>query len=97
MIRGPQGRWRMAQILAVINRSLREQGRAPTVREIGEMVGLTSSSTVQLYLRDMVAEGMLRAPARGTTRGYLPTVRESCPTCGSLTAAGRSAAPDTGR
>ena len=36
-----------------------EQGRQPSVREIGEAAGLTSTSTTAGYLRRMVNEGLL--------------------------------------
>ena len=35
------------------------QGRQPSVREIGEAAGLTSTSTTAGYLRRMVNEGLL--------------------------------------
>jgi repressor LexA len=36
-----------------------EQGKQPSVREIGEAAGLTSTSTTAGYLRRMVNEGLL--------------------------------------
>ncbi len=36
-----------------------EQGRQPSIREIGEAAGLTSTSTTAGYLRRMVNEGLL--------------------------------------
>lgn len=48
------------QILECISASLRERGYPPSVREIGEAVGLTSSSTVHAHLAVLQREGFLR-------------------------------------
>ncbi|MGA2036033.1 MAG: transcriptional repressor LexA [Acidimicrobiales bacterium] len=47
-------------ILEYIARSLRERGYPPSVREIGEAVGLASSSTVHAHLALLQREGFLR-------------------------------------
>lgn len=48
------------QILECIATSLRQRGYPPSVREIGEAVGLTSSSTVHAHLAVLQREGYLR-------------------------------------
>jgi len=48
------------EILEYISQSLREQGYPPSVREIGEAVGLASSSTVHAHLALLQREGYLR-------------------------------------
>lgn len=48
------------QILDFIESCLRERGYPPSVREIGEAVGLTSSSTVHTHLRNLQALGYLK-------------------------------------
>jgi repressor LexA len=48
------------QILEYIGDRVREQGYPPSVREIGEAVGLTSSSTVHAHLAVLQREGYLR-------------------------------------
>ena len=48
------------EILEFIGDRLREQGYPPSVREIGEAVGLTSSSTVHAHLAVLQREGYLR-------------------------------------
>ena len=48
------------QILDCISDSVRERGYPPSVREIGEAVGLTSSSTVHAHLAVLQREGYLR-------------------------------------
>jgi repressor LexA len=47
------------QILECIEASLRERGFPPSVREIGEAVGLTSSSTVHSHLNTLQKAGFL--------------------------------------
>ena len=48
------------QILTFIADSQRDRGYPPSVREIGESVGLTSSSTVHAHLAVLQREGYLR-------------------------------------
>lgn len=48
------------QILDCISESVRSRGYPPSVREIGESVGLTSSSTVHAHLAVLQREGYLR-------------------------------------
>ncbi|MHB1447098.1 MAG: transcriptional repressor LexA [Acidimicrobiales bacterium] len=48
------------QILDFIAAELRERGYPPSVREIGEAVGLTSSSTVHAHLATLQRQGYLR-------------------------------------
>ena len=53
------------QILNVIADSQRERGYPPSVREIGEAVGLTSSATVHTHLAVLQREGYLsRDPSK---------------------------------
>lgn len=48
------------QILDFIAAQIRERGYPPSVREIGEAVGLTSSSTVHTHLQVLQRQGYLR-------------------------------------
>jgi repressor LexA len=48
------------EILEVIEASLRDRGYPPSVREIGEAVGLTSSSSVHAHLATLQKQGYLR-------------------------------------
>ena len=50
---------RQQAILDVINEFHREHGYPPSVREIGERVGLSSSSTVQSHLRTLQRKGLI--------------------------------------
>ena len=51
---------RLKEIFAFIKEFLTEKGYPPAVREIGNAVGLRSSSTVHAYLNMMEAQGMIR-------------------------------------
>jgi repressor LexA len=73
------------QILDFIESCLRERGYPPSVREIGEAVGLTSSSTVHAHLANLQSLGYLR---RDPTKPRAIEVRYD---------AGSGAAVDKGR
>lgn len=51
---------RQQRILDFIRATVRERGYPPTVREIGEAVGLTSSSSVHAQLSNLQRKGLLR-------------------------------------
>lgn len=50
---------RRDDIVAFILRHVEDNGFPPTVREIGEGVGLSSTATVHHHLHELVAEGRL--------------------------------------
>ncbi|MEY2423545.1 MAG: repressor LexA [Acidimicrobiaceae bacterium] len=51
---------RQREVLEIIDQSMRERGYPPSVREIGESVGLTSPSTVHSHLNTLQRLGFLR-------------------------------------
>jgi len=51
---------RQRQVLMFIDSQVRERGYPPSVREIGEAVGLSSSSTVHAHLAALQEKGFLR-------------------------------------
>jgi repressor LexA len=51
---------RQRQILEIIDQSMRDRGYPPSVREIGQAVGLTSPSTVHSHLNTLSKLGFLR-------------------------------------
>lgn len=55
----PRNREKRVQILEYMLSFANEQGKQPSVREIGEAAGLQSTSTTAGYLRRMVNEGLL--------------------------------------
>ncbi len=72
-------------ILEYIASSLRDRGYPPSVREIGEAVSLTSSSTVHAHLKVLQREGYL---VRDPTKPRAIEVRYD-PSSGANLAAGR--------
>jgi len=54
---------RQRRIVEFIKETLRERGYPPTVREIGEAVGLTSSSSVHSQLANLERKGLLHKDA----------------------------------
>jgi repressor LexA len=51
---------RQREILEFVNTHVDEQGYPPTVREIGQAVGLTSPSTVHAHLARLETSGLIR-------------------------------------
>jgi len=51
---------RQREVLEMIDQSMRDRGYPPSVREIGEAVGLTSPSTVHSHLNTLQRLGFLR-------------------------------------
>ena len=51
---------RQRRILDFIHETVQARGYPPTVREIGEAVGLTSSSSVHAQLANLERRGLLR-------------------------------------
>lgn len=54
---------RQTAILTFIKKNIRQKGYPPSVREIGQAVGLNSSSTVHGYLKKLESKGYLRRDA----------------------------------
>lgn len=56
---------RQIDVLSVINRSLREYGFSPTIREIGRALGIKSTNGVNDHIRALVRKGRInRAPLK---------------------------------
>lgn len=55
------------RILDAIIGYVKEHGYSPSVREIGEMVGLKSTSSVQTHLKKMMDSGVLETDAEFST------------------------------
>jgi len=55
--------WRQRKVLQVIRDSVQRRGYPPSMREIGEAVGLTSTSSVSYQLATLQAKGYLRRDA----------------------------------
>jgi repressor LexA len=63
---------RQKRILEYINQHLEEKGYPPTVREIGEAVGLRSSSTVHGHLKSLEGQGHILRDAALTRAIRMP-------------------------
>ena len=76
------------RILDFVNQFLQENGFAPSVREIGEAVGLRSTSSVSYHLQQLQERGLLNAPgAKGKSRAIVTTQRPGqIPVIGVVTA-----------
>ena len=70
--RRPRNRQTRQVIMDYMLSFARQQGRQPSVREIGEAAGLMSTSTTAGYLRRMVNEGLLEKSSE-SRRSYSVT------------------------
>jgi repressor LexA len=83
--------WRQRKVLAVIRDSVQRRGYPPSMREIGEAVGLASSSSVSAQIAGLQARGYLRHDA-GRPRTVVvrrpgqPAVRPGAGTGGDMPA-----------
>ena len=82
---------RQRRILEYIRSTVAERGYPPTVREIGEAVGLTSSSSVHAQLANLERKGVLR---KDPTK---PRALSMAPAEGAPPRAGGVAVPLVGR
>ncbi len=81
------------RILEVIKQFTLEHGYPPSVREIGERVGLSSSSTVQAHLKTLERHGLLRRdPTKPRALVASDSVRTPPPASATLPVVGRVAA-----
>jgi repressor LexA len=80
---------RQERILTFIAETVRQRGYPPTVREIGEAVGLTSSSSVHSQLANLERKGLLR---RDPTKPRAIGLSEARPEIAVVPLVGRIAA-----
>ena len=76
------------QILEFVNDFIRENGFAPSVREIGSAVGLRSTASVSYHLQQLQEKGLLQAPnTKGKKRAIVTAQRPGqIPVVGVVTA-----------
>ena len=70
--------WRQRKVLQVIRESVQQRGYPPSMREIGEAVGLTSTSSVSYQLSTLQKKGYLHRDVgrpRGRSRCGCPVTR----------------------
>lgn len=63
MLNENRGEEKRKEILKSIISYIQEHGYSPTIREIGKMVNLRSTSTVSGHLEKMLREGMIETDA----------------------------------
>ena len=81
------------RILAYIEDTIRERGYAPSVREIGEAVGLRSTSTVHGHLTRLEKKGLLRRDAlKPRAMGLMSSAPEDIPSTCQVPVVGQVAA-----
>ena len=75
-------------ILNYVNQFIQENGYAPSIREIGEAVGLRSTASVSYHLRQLQDKGLLQTPgSKGRKRAISTGVRPGqIPVVGLVTA-----------
>ena len=75
-------------ILEFVNQFVQENGFAPSVREIGAAVGLSSTASVSYHLQQLQAKGLLQAPGqKGRKRAVVTAQRPGhIPVVGVVTA-----------
>lgn len=75
-------------ILSFVNSFVQENGFAPSVREIGAAVGLSSTASVSYHLQQLQAKGLLLAPGgKGRKRSIVTATRPGqIPVVGVVTA-----------
>ena len=75
-------------IVDYVNQFIQENGYSPSVREIGEAVGLRSTASVSYHLQALQEKGLLQAPgAKGRKRALVTGARPGqIPVVGVVTA-----------
>ena len=75
-------------ILDYVNRFVQEHGYAPSIREIGEAVGLRSTASVSYHIQALQDKGLLLTPdAKGKKRALVTSTRPGqIPVVGVVTA-----------
>ena len=74
-------------ILEFVNQFVQENGYAPSIREIGQAVGLSSTASVSYHLQQLQAKGLLMSPGKGRKRSVVTAQRPGqIPVVGVVTA-----------
>lgn len=64
---------RLQQIVEAVDGHWRMRGYAPTIREVADIIGVESTSTVQFHVDRLVARGVLLRTPRAQRSLRLPT------------------------
>lgn len=71
----PRSSDKAQKILTFVNEFTRENGYAPSIREIGAAVGLSSTASVSYHLEKLKEQGYLQSPGAGRKRALVSNVR----------------------
>lgn len=73
-----------SRVLTAVETLTQQHGYPPSVREIGDAVGLSSTSSVSHVLHKLEAMGRLALPAPGSPRGIrvVRAAESTCQRCG---------------
>ena len=84
----PRTSTKAQEILEFVNQFVQENGYAPSIREIGAAVGLSSTASVNYHLQQLQEKGLLVAPGgKGRKRAIVTTQRPGqIPVVGVVTA-----------
>lgn len=84
----PKSSSKPEEILKFVNEYVQENGFSPSIREIGEAVGLRSTASVSYHLHALQAQGALGASGqKGRKRALATSARPGCiPIVGVVTA-----------
>lgn len=63
--------WRQAKVLRFVRSFTAAHGYSPSMREIGDAVGLSSTSSVSYQLRELEAKGLIRRNGQGSPRAIV--------------------------
>jgi len=87
---------RQGEVLAAIKGLQRRHGVPPTIREIGNAVGIPNTNAVMCHIRALVTKGCIKRRMDNCARIYIPVVPEHCcPTCGRPVGKNESKGADT--
>jgi LexA DNA binding domain-containing protein len=72
---------RQLEFLEFIRRHILHHGLPPTIREIGEAMGVKSPNGVMCHIKSLRRKGLMRCVGYGKSRGWMPVVDEGCCPC----------------
>ena len=73
---------RTLRVFSAITEFRQERGYPPAYRDLGRMVGIASTSTVRIHVRELVEAGLVRTD-HGITRSIRVVAPQCrCPECG---------------
>ena len=75
---------KQAEVLSAIRRHIKSRGYAPSYREIGEAIGLSSPATVHSHVKSLLDKGVIKMGEEGEARSIELVETEKAPSIPSL-------------